>query len=280
MENKSLKQGWKGFLSFTFEVSGSRTVVKDKKHYGPLVLQRPYYQEIERPMVLIIHPPGGIAGGDELNIEVKCQSASQSMVSTPAATKFYRSAQKLAKQKQRITLEAGSELEWLPQETLFFNDSYAENELCFELTTADAKLIAWDVVGLGRPARDELYQKGALKQVLKVFIAGKLILKDQLIMSPSNQFLQQLSGVSESTLFATMIVYADKVNVQKLLDKLQQQEWAKRSGLGFTLVQGVVVVRMLASNAEEIKQTFFEIWKLARPIVLNKEVVKPRIWNT
>lgn len=280
MQNASLSNHWKGFLSFAFEFSAHRTVVKDKQHFGPLVVQRPYYQEFDCPIVLVIHPPGGIAGGDELLIQVRSKSHSKGIVSTPAATKFYRSNQKIAKQTQHVTMESESELEWLPQETLFFDQSYAENTLTFDLLSQESKLMAWDIVGLGRPAREEGYQTGFLKQTLQVKVEGKLCFKDRLELTPDNQYLKEAPGLNAHSLLGTMILFADTKRLDEVMQVLREQAWFSQPGLGITSVNGLVVIRMVSRKLDAVKQVFYDIWTLSRPIVLNKQAVKPRIWNT
>lgn len=279
MENTSLKTGWKGFLSFTFENKAGKTIVKDKRHLGPLVVQRPYYQELGLPIVLIIHPPGGVVGGDELVVNVKCNAKSQSMVSTPAATKFYRSTGSLATQQQTIDVFENAELEWLPQETLYFNQSYVHNSLMINLKTSHAKVIAWDIVGLGRPESGEAYQEGFLKQTIEFKVAGILKFRDQMLLNKDNQFLTHFAGLGNYRLFATMLIYTDSFTLIALKDVLQGNDWQSQK-VGITYVNGVLVIRVLGHSLDLIKQVLFSAWVIARPLVLNKEVAKPRIWNT
>jgi len=111
------------------------------------------------------------------------------LVSTPAATKFYRSKERLAKQTQKIDLSTDCELEWLPQETLFFNQSISENQLIFNLKAKNNRLIAWDIVGLGRPARNEGFNDGALFQSLELYIEGEPIFIDRLQIDSSTSLI-------------------------------------------------------------------------------------------
>ncbi|MDG6773704.1 urease accessory protein UreD [Thiomicrorhabdus sp. ZW0627] len=274
-----LKDNWKGFLSFSFVNETGKTVVKDKKHFGPLVLQRPYYQEKDRPSVLVIHPPGGVVGGDVLELNAKLRPGSKGVISTPAATKFYRSDGRLASQTQTITFNQGSELEWLPQETLFFNQSVVENSIKFVLEEKDNKFIAWDIAGLGRPASGEGFEQGSLQQSLEVWIEGKLVFVDRLRISPQTNLLNSASALAGHTLFATALFYQNEPESQKqLLEALQAYEWPLP--VGVTQLDSLVVLRVLATELDEIKGVLFEAWKIARPVVLGIPVVKPRIWNT
>ncbi|WP_024851773.1 urease accessory protein UreD [Hydrogenovibrio kuenenii] len=279
MEERQFKTGWKGFLSFKFVADLGRTVVKDKKHFGPLVIQRPYYQEVDLPQVLILHPPGGIVGGDELQIEVGLSKKAKGMVSTPAATKFYRSNNRLATQSQFAILEEEAELEWLPQETLFFESSNADNVIRFQLHES-CKLIAWDIVGLGRPESGEVYAKGQLKQRLEFILNGKKIFIDRLTLVPNSPLLASQTGFCRYSLFATALFYTSDLQSQdSLLDLLQSQSWL--TSVGVTKVSdGLIVLRALSSQLDDIKDDLYKAWVLARPLILGRQALKPRIWNT
>lgn len=275
----SLKDGWRGFLSFSFVDTNGKTVVKDKKHFGPLVLQRPYYQEIDRPSVLVLHPPGGVVGGDMLELNATFQPGSKGSISTPAATKFYRSDGRLATQTQTVNLTEGVEVEWLPQETLFFNKSVVKNSLKFALNKADNKFIAWDIVGLGRPASGEGYEQGELQQSFEVWIEDRLVFADRLKIVPQSKLLNSASALAGNSHFATALFYQNAPNEQKkLLALLQAIKWPLP--VGVTQMDSLVVMRVLASELDEIKQVLFDAWKIARPAIFNLPVVKPRIWNT
>ena len=60
-------QTWKAKLELGFKGREDKTYVSHRKHLGPLVIQKPFYPEGEVCHVYLIHPPGGIVGGDELN---------------------------------------------------------------------------------------------------------------------------------------------------------------------------------------------------------------------
>lgn len=274
-----LKENWKGFLSFSFVNDGNKTVVKDKKHFGPLVLQRPYYQEENRPSVLVIHPPGGVVGGDELELQVNFELGAKGMVSTPAATKFYRSDGRQAEQRQTISMVRESEVEWLPQETLFFNHSVVKSSIRFELAETDNKFIAWDIVGLGRPASGEGFEQGVLQQSLEVWVAGKLVFIDRIQITPQGNLLISASALAGHSLFASALFYQENEDAQRALaDALQVHDWSLP--VGVTRLDSIVVMRVLATELDEMKRVLYDAWGIARPAVLGIPAVKPRIWNT
>jgi len=279
MINHSLKNGWKGFLSFTFVDQAGRTVVKDKKHYGPLVLQRPYYQELTRPSILIIHPPGGVAGGDILETTVHFEENTCGLISTPAATKFYRSSGDTAYQTQTVVMSKGCELEWLPQETLFFNASKSKNKIVFKMQSPDNSLIAWDIVGLGRPHRGECFEEGLLDQRLEFYIEDELVFFDRIKLTDSSLNQHSVAGFKGHVLLATALFYCEDIRqLETLKDKLNAESWDDPVGL--SLIDGVLVLRVLSHDLDDIKSILYHAWAIARPYVIGVDAVKPRIWNT
>ena len=124
---------WTGRLQLSYRVDGGRTTAHDL-HEGPLrVLQRLYPEGDAICHHVLVHPPGGIAGGDVLDIDATLAPGSHAVVTTPGATRFYRSAGASAVQRARLRLQAGARLEWLPLETLAYDGCIAENHLRLEL---------------------------------------------------------------------------------------------------------------------------------------------------
>src|SRR5262245_14402851 len=116
--------GWLASLDLEFARSGSRTVLARRSHVGPLIVQRPFYPEGDVCHVYLVHPPGGVVGGDTLELRARVHDGAHALITTPAATKFYRSEGRMARQVQDIALDAAI-FEWLPQETILFADAHA-----------------------------------------------------------------------------------------------------------------------------------------------------------
>ena len=84
--------GWVARLALRFEQRAGRTVLAHRSHEGPLAVQKPFYPEGDVCHVYLLHPPGGVVGGDRLTIEIEVASDAHAVITTPAAGKFYRSA--------------------------------------------------------------------------------------------------------------------------------------------------------------------------------------------
>src|SRR5918999_1113230 len=137
---------WKAYLALQFQKNHSRTVLSENRSDGPLVVQKALYPDgPERCHAIVVHPPGGIAGGDELQLSVK--SEGNALLTTPGAAKWYRSAGSWAKQTLQFDVEGS--LEWLPRETIVFDGALAQFETIIQLGP-QASYVGWEIVCLGR----------------------------------------------------------------------------------------------------------------------------------
>ncbi len=115
-----LKKGWQATLDLRFQQAGGKTVLASAQHVGPLTVQRPFYPEEETCHLYLLHPPGGIVGGDELTISAHLAPGCHTLITMPGASKFYRSSGAQALVRQQLTLAPQATLEWLPQDAIFF----------------------------------------------------------------------------------------------------------------------------------------------------------------
>ena len=162
-----MSQGWQGHLSLDYHRTEHGTSALDR-HHGPLrVLQRLYPEGPAICHHVLVHPPGGIVGGDQLPVEATLAPGSHALITPPGATRFYRSAGTPARQTVRARVADGARLEWLPLETLAYNGCVAENTLRFELDPG-AEMIGWDLLALGLPAAGQGFERGSLQQRLEI----------------------------------------------------------------------------------------------------------------
>jgi len=131
---------WHASLDIDYSVEADKTVARFA-HSGPLRILQSLYPEGERICHnIIVHPPGGLVGGDTLDLKFKVGPGAHALVTTPGATRFYRSAQEPALQRAHLSLQAGARLEWLPLETICYSGCQAENRLTMALEP-DAEMI-------------------------------------------------------------------------------------------------------------------------------------------
>ena len=268
-------RGWRAGLHLGLRRSGDRTVLAERRRYGPLAVQRPFYPEGGVCHVYLLHPPGGLVGGDVVDIRAQAGVGAQALITTPGATKFYRSGGRCAIQRQQLDVQDGATLEWLPQENIFFPGAEARLETRVDLH-GDGRLALSEVQCLGRPVIGEEFEQGALDSRLDIYRNGKPMLLERLRVRPDNRC--RLSLMAGMAVGGTLVMsHALDADVDACRDLL----FASGSDYaGATLIEDLLVVRYLGNSTERAQRLFRAVWQLLRPSTLGRPAVPPRIWAT
>jgi urease accessory protein len=275
MDN-SAQNGWIAELELRFSKSKSKTFLSTRKHIGPLTIQRPFYPEGDLCHLYLLHPPGGIVGGDQLSIEVNTDSNSSSLLTTPGATKVYRTSDhKHSTINQNFIVAEDSSFEWLPMETIVFPGANSQFSSKL-LLSGNARIAAWEVYCLGRPAINESFDFGSLNFSLELWRDGIPILFDKLMIDKTE--LGNIVGLRSFPVFGTFII--SKTN-KKVLETVRAMMIETDSCVtGVTQIEDIIIVRSLAKKTYLMQDLFKKIWQTVRPLVFNREATIPRIWAT
>ncbi|VVO70193.1 urease accessory protein UreD [Pseudomonas silesiensis] len=266
---------WHAELELGYARFGDSTRPVQRRHKGPLRVQKHLYAE--GPQVcqhIIVHPPGGIAGGDRLDISASVGPDAWAQITSPGAAKWYRAAGP-AYQQLALKVASGATLEWLPQETIVFSAAQAELSTCIELE-GDARLFYWDVVALGRPASGECFDLGHFQAQLDIRRDGRLLWHERQRIVGGDGLLDSPIGLDGQPVFATLLVTGEIDS--DLLEKCRSLPNEVRGDL--TQLPGLLVARCLASEALLARGWLIDVWRLLRPALLGREAVAPRIWST
>jgi urease accessory protein len=267
--------GWQACLELGLEKRGLRTVAAHRRREGPLAVQRPFYPEGDVCHLYLLHPPGGVVGGDTLDIRVRAGSGSRALVTTPGATKFYRSAGATAVVTQTLQVGAGAVLEWLPQEAILFQGAVARQQTRVELDPG-ACFAGWDILCLGRPSNAEPFAPGRLDISLEVWRDGAPVLIDRLRVDDGGD-LGGAAGLRGHPVSATLLATpASADNVQQLRDLAV----AGRAEIGVTLLEDLLAARLLADDTAAAKAVLHSAWRMLRPGYAGRPAIPPRIWAT
>jgi urease accessory protein len=252
---------WKARLSLGFRRDGERSVLATREHDGPLVVQKALYPEgADVCHAIIVHPPGGIAGGDQLSLAVDC--AGHAVLTTPGAGKWYRSSGAWA--RQSLDFQVGGTLEWLPRETIVFEGALAELDTRIELAEA-ARFIGWEIVCLGRRGSGEGFQRGRLRVSLNINRKGRAMFIDKGELDA--RLMSSPVGLGGRSVFGMLVATVDA-------GRLAAPE------LAVTQLPGLLVARYLGDSSEQALRAFTALWKTLRPLVCGREAIEPRIWST
>ena len=269
-------EGWLASLDLLISQRGGKSVVSRSRQNGPLTIQSPFYPENGVCHLYLLHPPAGIVGGDRLRLTASAEENSSVLLTTPGATKFYKTNGNVARQEQVFSLADGASFEWLPQETIYFPDANAQLTTTVQLE-GSAKYLGWEINCLGLPANQKDFGFGRARIRLSVIREGTPVLIESLdISSAKRQF--QAAFLQNQSVFGTFIATD---GTPELLDILRDKMPRKVDGLwAATQVGDVIIIRYLGSSVIQARKLFVTSWKLLRPSVLGKEAVPPRIWAT
>lgn len=274
--------GWKATLDLGFVDRGDKTVLKHRSQKGPLAIQRPLYPEGNPCHTYLLHPPGGVVGGDTLQIKAAAERGAQVLITTPGATKFYRSDSKYAKQRQIIKVEKGSRLEWLPQENIFFPDAHVRMDTEVHLETG-AQFLGWEMHCFGRPALNEGFSSGHLVGKTEVYLDGKRLLTEGLNVRGEDKLLKN-KGLLDYQMMGALYISIDDEDfsqlVQSLLNTMQQDNKKGAVVIAASQLENLLVVRALGNWSEVILDCFQQVWQVAREHWTSECPYPPRIWAT
>ncbi|AZC35051.1 urease accessory protein UreD [Pseudomonas chlororaphis] len=266
---------WHAELELGYARFGDSTRPVQRRHKGPLRVQKHLYAEgPEVCQHIIVHPPGGIAGGDRLQIRASVDRDAWAQLTSPGAAKWYRAAGP-AYQTLELNVAAGATLEWLPQESIVFSAAQAELSTRIELQ-GNARLFYWDLVALGRPASDERFDLGHFQSHLDIRRDGQLLWHERQRIVGGDGLLDSPIGLDGQPVFATLLATGE-IDSQ-LLERCRALPHAVRGDL--TQLPGLLVARCLASEALLARAWLIDLWRLLRPALLGREALPPRIWST
>jgi urease accessory protein len=248
---------WTASLSLGFRQVEEKTILAERRSEGPLVVQKPLYPDgPERCHAIVVHPPGGIAGGDELALDVSVEKEANALLTTPGAAKWYRSAGAWAKQTLRF--EVDGSLEWLPRETIVFDGALAEVQTQVVLSEG-ARYIGWEVACLGR------FTRGRLRTETRIMQGTRMLFIEKGEIEGGGRLMRSSVGLGGRSVFGTFIATSGAAA-------------AARGGvpeLAITQLPGLLVGRYVGDSSEEALHAFTRLWQLVRP-----GAVEPRIWAT
>ena len=269
-------------LALGFSKQGDSTKLIERSHFGPLRIQKPFYPEGPKVChAIVVHPPGGIVGGDELKIDASVGLDAHALITTPGAAKWYRSNGRVSSQNVVLKIAPGASLEWLPQETIFFDS--AEVRLHHEVEMAtDATYIGSEILCFGRTASGEAFDRGRVRQRTTIRSGGRLIWFEQGAIDAGSPIMRSNLGLNGGTVCATFIAVGSGMT-SVLVDALRAAAAERSSGggcFGVTLIKKVLIARYIGHSSEVAGLLMRSTWAQVRPVLLGLEATVPRVWNT
>ncbi len=273
---------WHARLQLDYTLEGTRTVARHA-HNGPLRILQSLYPEGDAVCHnVLVHPPGGLVGGDTLDISATVGPGAHGLVTTPGATRFYRSTGERALQRTHLTLAEGARLEWLPLEALCYNACNAENHLTLNLAPG-AECMGWDVTALGLPHAGQPFETGRFVQHIE---APGRWLERGVIDAADHRLLESPLGLAGQRCMASLFFVVgtplERARRDTALDAARavMDAHALKASAGATSPNGqVLVVRALAPQVEPAMQLLRQVRAAWRAALWQLCAEPPRIWS-
>ena len=296
-DGRVIDRSWLATLSLCLEKSPRGTRLSRCRHEGPLYVQKPFYPEgCEHAHLYLLHPPGGLVSGDNLQIDIEIKEGAGALVTTPGAARIYRARNEQPLQRQQVRLDVGknAKVEWFPLETIVYNRACVELDTRINLA-AGSHFIGWEINCFGLPASGELFTGGTFQQRYQILQDGKPVFIDRFAITDSNRMalLQGRSGMAGDTVTGFFIVGPHvsssscedlEILMDELRDKANLFQSEQQDNLKFRAAISKVgeffVGRYLGSSAEQSRKLFTAWWQVLRPVVLGRKACAPRIWST
>ena len=276
---------WEAELALEYEFRDEATCLTGRRHRGPLCVQKALYPEGRAVcQTVLLHPPSGIAGGDQLRIAANLGPQAHAQITTPGAGKWYRSGGAEAAQTITFKLAAGACLEWLPQETIVFDGACARMQTHIELA-ADSRYLGWEILCLGRRASGEQFASGNLGLHTRIERDGQPLWLERGQIRGGDALLHSPAGWAGATVCGSLLATLPPGDEgshtrQPLLAACRAIRPTDGAEHGVTALPGLLVARYLGQHSEAARQWFAALWQELRPVLFGRAAVLPRIWTT
>jgi urease accessory protein len=291
---------WTARLELDFNVDPSAApLIEDRlsvqrtrlgfRHLGPLRIQKALYPEGPSTChAIVVHPPGGIAGGDRLEILVKSRAGSHGLVTNPSATKWYGTEAR-AHASQLIDIELDGKFEWLPQETIVFDRARVRSDIRVR-ASAEGAMIGWDHLIFGRFASGETFKTGSFHQTLDIEINGRDVWRDKLVLQGSDALFASPIGLRGHHALATVWAVLPETSAwdEAVIQSLREHSACAMThgvtdlaqAISWTVLHPRLLVGRVLANPLDLKLLLHRAWDFLRPHVFARPAVAPRLWAT
>jgi len=267
---EAARVGRDGALSLRFERRGPATVVAGCRYTLPLQVLAPVALDDPAAVVSILNPTGGLVGGDRLSIHVHAAAGAHAVLTTPSATRVYRTEGEPTVQSVRLSVGPRAVVEWVPDHTIPFAGSALRQSIDVDLDET-AGLILVDAFSAGRIALGEAWRFAALESAVSIRDARGWLLHDRFVLRgrAGHPALGGLGFTESRPYFASIAVMGgfDRDRFAADVQHLAAGGEAARLGVA-GLPRGGALVRCLAPTAPTLVDSVEGCWRVARRALL------------
>ncbi len=286
---------WQATLTLRFAAREGKTILTHNAHSGPLRVQKALYPEASAPSIchaIIVHPPAGIADGDQLSLDIALQANAHAVLSTPGATQWYKSsAQTPAHMTVKLHLAPHAKLDWLPQENIFFDASHAQLTTTLDLDPS-ASAIGWDITVFGRTATGETWQQAALHQHSRISRGGAPLWIEHSELHSASSLRTSAAALADHPIIATLWAVGPHATSELAQAIAPDLPYTQPLKAGITCLNdenagkntdqhapgGALLLRVLGQDMQIVRALLINTWHRLRPIIHQTPATPLRLW--
>jgi urease accessory protein len=271
-----LPMGWQARLNLDFSRRFDFTDLRFR-HEGPLRVQKPLYPEGgDCCHAVVVHPPGGIAGGDRLAMDIAVSPEAHALVTTPSASKWYGSFDR-APAMQVIDMDVQGRLEWLPCETIVFDRAWVKSTISIQ-ARANASMFGWDLLIFGRHGSGEVFESGCFDQTLKVMMDADTVWIDRLRLHGADPLFRSPIGLNGHHALATC--WAIAPNNFPWLDEVVDSVRTNSPAIAWTRLHPRLLVGRQVGCPIQMQQRLQGAWRWIKQTYWGLPAHDLRLWST
>ncbi len=239
-----------GELRVSLGRRGTATVLRDLRQQGCMKARFPHTADHHETVTL--NTSGGVAGGDHLETTLDVGAGCTATFASQAAERFYRAlpGDPAAHVRTRLTVGPGATAEWLPQESILFDNCALDRRLEIDLA-ADASILGLETLIFGRTAMGETIHAARIRDTIRIRRAGALILHDAIRLEGPAAVLDTAAGAAANRATATIFQVAP--NAESHLDALRAAWEDAPAETGASAWNGMLIARIVAPDAARLR---------------------------
>jgi urease accessory protein len=269
-EGNPERVGRDGFLRLRFARSGPRTFLAQSRFTLPLQILTPLDLPDGSSYLLLLNPTGGVLGGDHLLTEIVLEAGTHVCLTTPSATRIYRTAEKPAVLETMIQLGEGATLEYFPDHVIPHAGSALRQSLRLEMASGSRAIIL-DSMASGRVAHGEQWVFSEIDSRTEVHACGRPAYINRMKIAPATKRPNQLGFMEEFDYLSCLGLFAEEFRNWKEVSAALNEELKSMPNIcgGATILsRGGCVARFLARSASDMMQANKSLWDAAREQVM------------
>lgn len=268
-----------GATEITFRHDHGATRLGHLYHRDPLRVLFPAPPSGDIPLAALVTVSGGMVGGDQLDIAVRTEAGAKALFAAQAAEKVYRSTGPDCAIEIGLAAESDSWLEWMPQETILYEGARLRRRTVADIDPT-ARLMAGEIIVLGRRAMGERVTRGLLRDDWEVRIDGRLVWADALRLDGDiAATVDHPAGLGGAAAIGTVIVAGQGAADRLDLTRELLEDTPEDVRCGATVVNGVLLVRWLSVEPFALRRAFGTFWARYRHAAGGLPERLPRLWH-